>query len=667
MPYKIKFLALITASIFVATLSIAPSFAANSDDTQWDTFEVMPYRMISVKGDPAKFRAIHWLDDGTTGGIKSMGFQEQLGDNIKMSFAGHAIPGDNNWGTKLDFTGANGGYMTLSYGNFRKFYEVYGGYYPNFPGASAIQKLRVDPEMDIGVFFFEIGSNSNILETAPGVSLSFQRRTKEGIKSSTQWGTITSGGLTRKIGPAFQEESLTMDTIALKGNTDVGGVNIAGEQRVDFLDGRVFREMYDTATDDISHEYKPYSRNLVSAIKADKWIVDDKTHVSAAYRYQHTRTDMSQLVTVFLRSTRVVESDSHNRSIDGKASQDTHSWVQSYMTNLTKDLNFNVKLKQELLASTGSGFGEGYTAAGSNRASEAERKATTLGESLSLRYSGIPKTSLYTDWDFEQTHNWFWRTRVGTSQTEALDTGPKTTGVIGARYYPAQKFNVTTNYRFRKLRDNFDTYFNDDNGFLISRFNTTSHEWNTRFSWKPFKWFENALRVQLGNTVYRLRNLGSFTTLPDWLKSQAKSDTFTYNAILQPSENWLLDMGYSLNLARVSTPATQYATANGGIPKFLADVHTWIMTASYAPTPEFSVFSSALYSMAENYEDESFGGIPYGVDNKRYDVSMGLQFTPNDNITIKPQYAYYSYRADKSIDFSNYSAHAGWIDVSFNW
>jgi hypothetical protein len=183
----------------------------------------MPYRTISVKGDSAKFRAIHWVNDGTTGGIKAMGYQDQLGETGKLSFEGHVIPGDNNFDTKLNLSRENGGYVTLSYGNFRKFYEVYGGYYPNFPGTSAIQKLRVNPEMDIGDFFFEIGTNSNVLETVPGASLSFQRRTKEGIKSYTEWGTITSGGLTRKIAPAFQEESLTTDTIALKGNTDVGG------------------------------------------------------------------------------------------------------------------------------------------------------------------------------------------------------------------------------------------------------------------------------------------------------------------------------------------------------------------------------------------------------------------------------------------------------------
>jgi hypothetical protein len=256
---------------------------------------------------------------------------------------------------------------------------------------------------------------------------------------------------------------------------------------------------------------------------------------------------------------------------------------------------------------------------------------------------------------------------VGTSQTEILDTGPRTTGVIGGQHYFNGKLNLTANYRFRKTRDNFDTFFNNDNGITISRFNFTTHEFNTRLTWKPVKWFQNSVRVQLGDTVYRIRNLGNFTNSPDWHKSQANAQTYTYNAVFQPRHNWLFDLAYSLNNARVSTPATQYDTASGGIPTFLANVHSLIFTASYIPRENLSVFSSAYYSLAKNYDDKSFAGIPYGVDNNHYDVSLGLEWTPKEDMAIKPRYAYYSYETDPSIDYSNYSAHAGWLEFSYNW
>ena len=160
-----------------------------------------------------------------------------MGKDGQVSFEGHAIPGDNDFGAGLKLTkGDNGGYVTMDYGNFRKWYDVYGGFYSNFTGTSSIRRLAADPKMDMGHFFFEIGSNSNILETAPGVSLSFERDTKEGIKSRLTWGTVTQT-IQRKIAPSWEDVSETTDTIVLKGNTEVAGINLSGQQRAEFSGG----------------------------------------------------------------------------------------------------------------------------------------------------------------------------------------------------------------------------------------------------------------------------------------------------------------------------------------------------------------------------------------------------------------------------------------------
>lgn len=662
--------AIITVFIF-GFCWLNPVFSGEeSSENGWDTFEIMPYRVISVKGDASKFRANTWMDDGSTGGIRFMRFQDEIGKAGTLTFEGSAIPGDNNYDTFLNFARENGSYVTLQYGNFRKFYHSYGGHFAGFAaGTLDAQKVPVDLEMDIGDFFFEIGSNSNILETVPGVSLSYQRKTKEGFKSTTQWGQVRdSAGRDAYVGPGWQEESVVTDTITLKGNTDVSGVNVSGEQRVDFFGGRVYRDsVYNNGTQRFSQEYTPLAKNLVSTLNANKWLVDDKTYVGFGYRFQHSRVDIDQLVRVYTTSTGVTASDAHNRDVDAQAYTDSHSWVEHFTTRLTPTLNLVTKLKQEILASSGSGFAEGYTAAGSDRAAISENKITRLGESISLRYSGLPKTSIYTDWDFEQTRNWLWRTRVGSSQTEYLNTGPETTGVLGAHYVPNRKVNVTTQYRFNKKRDNFDVFYNDDNGITISRFNFTTHELSSRVSWKPLDWFENSLRLQLGDTVYRLRNLGNFGTSPDWLKSQSDSLKLTYNAIAQAWENWMFNVGYQMNNFKVSTPATQYDTASGGIPTYYANVHTWLMSASYAPTKDLSIFTSGQYSLSHNFDDKSFAGIPYGLEYDRYDVSLGLQWTPKPDITVKPRYAYYGYQADRSLDFGNYSAHAAWLDFSLDW
>src|SRR3989344_9422575 len=128
------------------------AIAGDTSSDGWGTFELMPIRTISVKGDAAKFRAINWMNDGTTGGIKAMSFDGDFGKGGSLSFDGHAIPGDNDFGTSLKLTRGNGGYFTMDYGNFRKWDDVYGGFYSNFTGTSSIQRLAADPKMDIGHF-----------------------------------------------------------------------------------------------------------------------------------------------------------------------------------------------------------------------------------------------------------------------------------------------------------------------------------------------------------------------------------------------------------------------------------------------------------------------------------------------------------------------------------
>ena len=83
------------------------------------TFNFMPFRYITVKGDAAKFRAITWMNDGYTGGIKEMGINKTFGKDLVVDFEGHAIPGDNDFESDLTLTKGNLGYLRLEYGSAR--------------------------------------------------------------------------------------------------------------------------------------------------------------------------------------------------------------------------------------------------------------------------------------------------------------------------------------------------------------------------------------------------------------------------------------------------------------------------------------------------------------------------------------------------------------------
>ena len=669
---KRDFLKIITfVALMIFTLGFngaqKSAIAGDASSDGWSAFELMPIRTISVKGDAAKFRALNWMNDGTTGGIKAMGFDSEVGEGGQVSFDGHAIPGDNDFGAGLKLTRGNGGYVTMDYGNFRKWYDVYGGFYSNFT-VQPITKLTVDPEMDIGHFFFEIGSNSNILETAPGVSLSYERDTRDGIKNMLSWGSVVEG-VTRKILPAWQEVDQTTDAITLKGNTEIAGINLSGQQRAEFFSGRVFLEDATTTTAFQSHAKEPQAKRLVSSLKADRWVVDDKTYLAFAYQFQHLRNDMADTVRVY-NTAGATTSSGNNRVVDAQASRDSHTLVQHFVTDLTPHLNFSTKFKEEIVAQTGTGFAQGYSG-GSSRTLESENQITRTGESISLRYDGIPKTSLYTDWDFQQTRNWLSKIRAGSSYYENLASGPETTGAAGIRYVPNGKFNMTSQLRRKSDRDTYNTFTNNDTAITISRLRAESDEWNSRLTWKPARWLQNSFRLQLLDTVYRVQTSPQYVTDNDWIKSNGNSRIYTYDVSVQPWDEWMFNFGASLNQFKVSTPASQTAVSGGGIPVFVADVYTLLLSTSYAPKENFSLFSSAQYSRANDFDSQGFAGIPYGVNNEHYDITLGMKWSPRKDLALSPRYGYYSYRANPndnlSMDYGNYSAHVAWLDLSFDW
>lgn len=631
----------------------------HSAKLQLDTFEVMPIRSVSVKGDAAKFRAINWMNDGITGGIKEMGFDGDIGKGDKLSFEGHAIPGDNDFGASFNLTKGNGGYITMDYGNFRKWYDVYGGYYSNFT-AQPISKLSFEPKMDMGHFSFEIGSGS---EKDPGISLRYDRDTKVGTKSTLAWGSVVEG-VTRKILPSWQRNDHTTDTIALKGNVDVAGFNVNGQQRAEFFNAKTYREDAATTTTVSSHDQNAYAKNLTTALRADRWVLDDKTYVNFGYRYQHLRNDMLDN----MKQSAIV--------IDAYATSDSHAWVQNFTTQLAPDLNFLLNFKEEIINNTG--VGDYWTAPSTYSSVQSENGISQTGQSLSLRYGGIPKTSLYTDWDFQQTRNSTERFRRTTSNTniEYVERSPETTGVIGIRYVHNSKLNLTSQLKYQSKNETYNMLVNNDPGIYISRLAVNSNEWNNRLTWKPLRWFQNSFRLQLVDKVYRQQSLNQPAVTPeltnfDWIKSQSASRVYTYDAILQPWDEWMFNVGGSLNQFKVSTPASQVAVSGGGIPVFTANVYTLLFSASYAPKENFSIYSSAQYSRANDFNSQGFDGIPYGVNNESYDITIGAKWSPKKNLTLEPHYGYYSYRANPndnySMDYGNYTAHVVWLDTKFTW
>lgn len=674
-PYYLKVLAI---AVFIVSAGFYQKVFAQ------DKFDIMPVRYIAVKGDAAKFRALNWMDDGYTGGIRDMMIDRKINKDTSVSFEGHAIPGDNDLLGDLKIVKDNFGYLKLNYSNFRKWYDVYGGFYPGITTSnsttSPIWRLNADPKLDIGNFNLEAGRGTE----DTGVSIGYQRQTKEGIKSMQSWGNGNTSSLVRLIVPSWNEISETTDAVTLKGNTKVGGFNVEGQQRYEFFQNRSFREDSNpgagtgSTTAVFYHdEHEPQAKLLTSSLKADKWIIDDKTYVAAAYQFVHQRNTSQETVGVF-NSVGALVSNTKNRVEISNNLYDVNTWVQQLLTNVTSNFNITAKLKEQIAAHHGATHSDPYLG-GDTVNLDTKDKTITTGESVSLRYNGIPKTSLYSDFDLQQNRYSFSRQVGGTSTyyTPGIDNNPNLTADAGIRYVPNGKVNMTSQAKRESRNNTFDYYSNSDVAIAISRMQTDSNELDNRVTWKPLKWFENSFRLRLIDTIYHIQTTPQYTSgNTDWEKSQSNQRVYTYNMVVHPVDPFMFDLGYSLDNFKVSTPASQHnvgtGTTNEGVPVFTANIYTWLFTASFIPKEDLSLYSTLEYSRAKDFNGYSnstaaTSAMTFGVDNERYDVQVGLKWTPKKDLSIEPHYAYYSYRANQSVDYGNYSAHLFMLEAKYNW
>ena len=678
---------LVTLLFFIGTSGMQNVFAA-------DRFVIEPIRLISVKGDAAKFRALNWMNDGTTGGIKEIGIDRKLGKDEHVTFEGHAIPGDNDLGALLTISKDNLGYMKLDYGNFRKWYDNVGGFYPY--NSLAVNKLNGDLKMDIGHFLIETGLGE---ESDPTLSLSYGRDTKNGLKDRLTWTSVVDNstygaGVTKKTAPSYAQMDETTDTLTLREKVNTAGnVILLGSQSYEFFNAHNFREEKQLATvgsgnPDANLKIRrqiqdPQTKLLTTNFTASRWSLNDQTYVSAGYLFAHTRNTEVETIREYTGAGVWTGAFSSSKNRDGFArnTEDKNTWTAQLMSSLTEDLSFNSKLKAEVLSRNSFSkydlYGSALTVVGTDNA-VSEDKTIRTGQSMGLHFNGIPKTSLYTEAEMRQERNWLSEERLPTGTADSLinyeniANKPEFIETIGARFVPAKWINATTEYKHHMSDAKYNTIHNNTTSSapanvpaesFLNKLETVTDEIATKISWKPIKWLENAFKYKVAGNNYHTQVVNQ-----DWEKSQGYDRSFTYDLTLTPLDPLMFNLSYSLEQLKASTPAASSTTLY--LPPFTGNVFSWALTTSYAPLENLSLYNTLDYSRAKNAINNyapTTGAFLYGVDDEWYDAVVGIRWSPKKNITIEPHYGYYAFRANQSVETGNYSAHVMMVDVKFDW
>ena len=681
--------------IFVMGVSwMMAAHGASADENGSMTVSVAPVKYVSVKGDVNKFQAMKWMNDGYSGGISHLSFDQELKGGATVSFEGHMIPYENDMSGDLLFRKGDDAFIKTKYQSFRKYYDRTGGVY------NAFTTLRVnelqnqqDLQLDISNFMFEAGLGPL---NDPNLSLMYERRTKDGAKSLINWAPVKEGATTRKTGPVLEQMEQTSDVIALKGKVDVAGMTVKGEQKAEFdhiynLQTKEYLNGSTTPSTDNKirqQEQRPNTAIYSTALRGEKWTTNDNTFFGLGYHFFHINSGVVEQLREYNRNYVLTNysSTSSRQTLpsSSESNVDEHIWTGDMHTNLTPNLIFISKAKVEIKgqksnaiflldSSPGASSGASHPNGIVDRTDQGtvENKVNSVGENLSLRYDGIAHTSLYTEVEMEQSRDAvskeYTSTTVANSFSEAkLNHNQKTSWTVGGRVIPSQYLTITTQVRQRFQNTDFDNINHGGPGSavdLLDSLQIRRDEAETKLTWKPCRWLQNGFRFQFGNVMFFPRAEGQVET-----KNQGLDYVYTYDISVQPIDPLLFMIAFSREQLAVKTLAgSSSSSPTKMFPGFNSDVNSWLFSASYAPVEQVVMTNTVSYSLADNFQNLGTNLLSLGADFKELNLSTSLAWSPKKDLTIKPIYEYASYTENPLSGLNNYSAHIFALDVSLNW
>lgn len=682
------FFALVIASSLGAVGSVVES--ADSEVS----LSLLPLRYTFVDGDAEKFRLHHWSKDGYVAGINDFSAHYGFADGTMLSSSGHALIDQNDLGAALLLEKEGLGFFDLNFTEFRKYYDGTGGVHRRFPTLS-VNETDKELALDIGKFDLETGL---AFEGLPELSFLYEREYKDGAKSRLAWTAVKDDGETRNIGPSWQDLDEIVDTFALRANHDLGGFALSGQQKWELVRIESFREERSLSTTSTASDKKirrqdqaPEANLMTTTLGAERHFWNDKAFLSSGYHFAHMNNREFESLNEFNASGTATNFSSPKQQLNARADNDydTHTWVNSLMVTPWMDWSLGTTLKAEVIkrdsnsayptdavpSSSGGSTPNGII--DRTDVSLNNTKATRWGEKFSIRYTGVPRTALYTELEMEQSRVLLREDRQsidgpdsgdGTSSGEVFSRETITdvrrgAWTLGTQVAPWSMLNLTAHVRHRRNNNDYDdqretnpTGSSARSAFMDEQ-NVQTNEFMTRATLRPCRWMRSAFRYQLRDDDYATR-----AESESFVKTGMLSHIYTFDLTLQPLKELATTASFSRQNAFTTTPARLASSAN--TPTFNADVNTWLLSTDYTPIANVTLSNALLYSRAENFNDFANSGLPLGADHERVDLTTRLNWSLKEDVSLGAEYAFYHYLANSNAEFGDYDAHEIWLEVS---
>jgi hypothetical protein len=664
---------------------------------------------FNVNGDRAQFQQRYRMYGDVFGGIEDLHMERDIGKKGLLTIDGRALLETHDYLAKIELSNPDVGFLRFGYRNYRTWYDGSGGYYPNSALSGGGLSLAPNNEflaIDRGEFSAEGGLR---LPDFPEITFSYIHQFRKGDKDSTSWGDTTSTGITestnttRNIVPSFLDINERRDIYSLDikhtfGETDFG-LGLRYESMTNKDSENSLRrpgessERYLTTKEEIKTDLFNVHASTETRHGENLWFTTGYSYTRMEENTSGSRIYGSTYDAVYdpLFSRRQARDEGYY-DLAAATRYDQHvanvnlMWIPQDHLSIISAFRF----ENETLLSSASAI---ETNVVSTTVTQNKKRVTVLNstqdeflglsqknywnanESLELRYTGIPNLLIYARGEWTQEEgNLLESEYTGTERTLGLYRDTDNTlltqkYMLGLNWYPLRRVNIAAQY-YHKNRAN-DYKFNLDStsnattssdrypAYLSSQ-DFDTDDFNVRLTWHPFGNLTLVSRYDFQTST--INTLGENLSTVE--SARSTTHIFSQGVTWTPFDRLSIQGNIHYVLDETTTPASS-------ISKSILDAKNdyWNADVSVilALNDRTSLQASYYYYRANNYQNNSLDGQPYGAGAEEHAATVTFSRQITKNIRWNLKYGYYVSRDETSGGLNNYDAHLVYTSFQFRF
>lgn len=646
-----------------------------------------------ISGNKGEFRKQQQMSGGAFGGIEDFHYQGEVAKDTTLAIDGHSIFDDKDYKLSFDLRKEKLGYVRLNVSQFRTWYDGDGGFYR--PANTYYSLSRDALGLDRGEISFETGLT---LEKYPKVTFKYTHAYRDGEKDSTSWGLAHPPGSTlgRSLSPAFYDLKEHSDTFQLDIASKLGKTDVGGGVRYEFGrmdDARKITQapgepVQQDVTDRQVSNYDMFSAHAFT----ETWLKKN-VMLSTGFLYTRMNDDFS--------GNRIYGNDfdvgfvpnalnglGYNNLVGGSR---IHEYVMDLNLFYQPTKHFtvvpSVRVQKEVSEATSGGDGTFADVSPAGFVGGNDSQLLDVRERLDLRYNGV------TNWVFWGRGD----VTEGTGNVNEFGGLSVVNGIppvghrtederlfqkysLGARWYPAKAVVVDTGGYYKH-----NAY--DYNHLFDTTPNTPGsvNRYPAYLTMQDFDTYDGNFRLTLRprpNLTFVTRYEYQYSTintapdpasgLPDSQSAAMTSHIFGEDVSWAPCSRLYLQAGFSYVLSDTKTPANDINdVGNADIVRALlkSQNNYWTLNASSGIVldKKTDLNLGYFYYQADNYEDNSLSGVPYGSGAQEHGVTATVVRRLTQNIRLKLRYGFSHYSDTAFGGHRDYDAHTLFSSLQYRF